>query len=134
MIENQNNPGKDQQDLDGAEQQSSELDLGNNLSLGSVSGSEVSGFSLEINMPETEEQEYREGGGQGDKNFSDDNGINPSPAELEPNPAKLAQSFAQIENADEDRLNPYPDEMKTNDFDYGGLKSTWMISGLNREI
>ncbi|MGB4399725.1 MAG: hypothetical protein WBJ10_10160 [Daejeonella sp.] len=134
MIENQNNPRKDQKDPDGAEHQGNELDMGNDMSMGSVSGAGVSDFNQNIDLPETEEQEYREGGGEGDDSLSDDNGINPSPAEVEPNPAKSAQSSVQVENADEDKLNPYPDEMKTDDSEDEKLKSTWMMSGLNRKI
>lgn len=134
MIENQNNPGKGRNDPNGTEHQGNEMDMGNDISMGSVTGAGVSGFNPDVDLPETEEQEYREGGGEGDNSLSDDNGINPSPAEVEPNPAKSTQSDAQVENADEDRLNPYPDEMKTNDSDDQKLNSTWMMSGLNREI
>lgn len=134
MIENENSPGKDQANPDGTEKQDNELDMGNDLSLGSVSGAGVSDFDPESDLPETEEQEYREGGGEGDSLLSDDNGINPSPAEVEPNPQKSARSFPGVENADEDQLNPYPDEMKTDDSENDRLKSTWMMSGLNREI
>lgn len=133
MIENQKNPGKDQKDPDGTENQESRLDLGNHLSLGSVSGGGISDFDPEKDLPETEEQEYREGGGEGDDNRSDDNGINPAPSELEPE-SKQAGGFAQVENADEDSLNPYPDEMKRNDPEDDRSKSTWMMSGLNRQV
>ncbi|MES2872218.1 MAG: hypothetical protein V4708_00740 [Bacteroidota bacterium] len=132
MNENTNNPGKDHTDPNGTEKQDDELDIGNDLSLGSVSGQGISDFDPETDSPETEEQEYREGGGSGDDQRSDDNGINPSPAEVDPKKTALTSGF-YVENADEDKLNPYPDELKSTDED-DKLNSTWMISGRNRKI
>ncbi len=132
MNENGNNTGKDQKTPEEAQQQGNELDMGNDLSLGSVSGAGISDFNPEVDSPETEEQEYREGGGSGDDQRSDDNGINPSPAEVDPAKTDTRSAF-QIENADEDKLNPFPDELKRDDEDEK-LNSTWMISGRNTKI
>lgn len=134
MNENPNNPGKDQKGPDETKKQDDELDIGNELSLGSVSGQGISDFDPEKDSPETEEQEYREGRGGGDDQLSDDNGINPTPAEVDPKNTEHSSDI-HVENADEDKLNPYPDELKTNNEDEEEkLNSTWMISGRNRKI
>ncbi len=132
MSENKNNPGKDQKNPSGTERQDDELDIGNNLSTGSVSGAGVSGFDPDKDYPETEEKEHQEdGGGAGDDERSGDNGINPGPGDIDPE-KKAINNDVNIENADEDELNPYPDERKP-DHDEK-VNSTWMMSGQNRKI
>ncbi|WP_276349093.1 hypothetical protein [Daejeonella sp. JGW-45] len=131
MSENKNNPAKDQKNPSAAERQDDELDIGNDLSMGSVSGAGVSDFDPDRDFPETEEKEYREGGGSGDDQRSADNGINPLPGEIDPE-KKAINNDVNIENADEDELNPYPDELKPDDDEK--VNSTWMMSGQNRKI
>lgn len=132
MSENKNRPVKNQKDSSGTERQDDELNIGNNLSLGSVSGSGVSDFDPERDFPETEEKEHQEGiGGSGDDQRSADNGINPSPADIDPE-KKAVNNDINIENADQDELNPYPDELKHDDDEK--VNSTWMMSGQNRKI
>lgn len=133
MNENGSHPGQDQEGPEGASQQGNEMDMGNDLSMGSVSGAGISDFNPDVDSPETEEKEYREGGASGDDQRSDDNGINPAPAEVDPGKTDSTSAF-HIENADEDKLNPYPDELKPNDDEDEKLNSTWMISGRNRKI
>ncbi len=132
MNENRNNPGKDQKGPDGTERQNDELDIGNDISVGSENSSNVSDFDPEKDFPETEEKEHRDGGGDGDDQRSDDNGINPSPGEVDPQ-KKALNNDVNVENADQDELNPYPDELKPDDDDEH-FNSTWMMSGRNRKI
>ncbi|WP_411273629.1 hypothetical protein [Daejeonella sp.] len=116
MNENGNYPRNDQEGPDGETQQGNELDMGNNLSMGSVSGIGISDFNPEVDSPETEEQEYRDGSANGDDQRSDDNGINPAPSGVDLRKTEVRLDF-HIENADEDKLNPYPDELKQDDDD-----------------
>lgn len=132
MNEKKNNPGKDQKAPIGTEHQNDELDIGNEMSVGSENGSKVSDFDPEKDYPETEEKEHRDEGDDTDDMRSDDNGINPSPDEIDPQ-KKTLNNDLNVENADQDELNPYPDEMKPDDDDER-LNSTWMISGRNRKI
>jgi hypothetical protein len=43
-------------------------------------------------------------------------------------------SIFNVEDADEDKLNPYHDELRFDEDEDEKLKSTWMISGRNRQI
>lgn len=132
MSDNKKNPDRDPKDPARTERQDDELDIGNDISMGSVSGAGVSGFDPEKDLPETEEKEYREESGDGDDQRSDDNGINPVPGEIDPQKRAINNDI-NIENADEDELNPYPDELKPDDDDEP-FNSTWMISGRNKKI
>ncbi len=132
MSENKNNPVKDQKDSSGTERQNDELDIGNDLSMGSVGAAGISDFDPDRDFPETEEKEHQEGGGSGDDQRSGDNGINPSPGDIDPE-KKALNNDVNIENADEDELNPYPDELKPDDDDER-VNSIWMMSGQNRKI
>ncbi|SKB81957.1 hypothetical protein [Daejeonella lutea] len=132
MSDTNKNPGKDQKQPSQTEQQNDKLDIGNDMSLGHASGAGVSDFDPDRDSPETEEKEYREDSGNGDDERSGDNGINPSPDEVNPQ-SKAASNEHKIENADEDKLNPYPDELKP-DSDDEHFNSTWMMSGRNKQI
>jgi len=130
MSEIKKNPGNDLKDQSGIKHHDDELNIGNNLSVGSENGSEVSDLEPHYDKPENRLKEDQQGKGlsqQDDKN-SDDNGVNPTPDEVNPQKKDL-----QIENADKDKLNPYPDELKP-DNDEEKVNSTWMISGLNRKV
>ncbi len=132
MSDQKKNSEKEQKNPSQTEQQNNKLDIGNDLSLGHVSGAGVSDFDPDRDSPETEEKEYREDGGKGDDQRSGDNGINPSPNELDPQNRAINNDL-KIENADEDQLNPYPDELKP-DADDEHFNSTWMMSGRNKKI
>ncbi len=132
MSDKKKNPEKETKNLSGTQGENDELDIGNDLSMGSVSGAGISDFDPDKDSPETEEKEYREEGGEGDDQRSDDNGINPAPKELD-SQARGANNNMNVENADEDALNPYPDELKPDDDDEH-FNSTWMMSGRNKKI
>lgn len=132
MSDKKKNPDKDQKNPSQTEKQNDKLDIGNDMSLGHLSGSGVSDFDPERDAPETEEQEYRERGFGGDDQRSADNGINPDPTQMEPRNI-TGKNDHYIENADEDKLNPYPDELKPDDDDEH-FNSTWMMSGRNKKI
>lgn len=127
MHENINNPGGDQNGSSGTEPENDRLDIGNHLSAGNQTGSPISDFDPENDSPETEEKEYRDEN-DGDDERSDDNGINPSARQVNPQ-AKEWSHAIHIENADEDQMNPYPDELRPNDDDDKKHNSTWMSSG-----
>lgn len=127
MHNSNNNPGEDHNKPAPTERQNDELDIGNNMSAGNVAGSPISDFDPENDLPETEEKEYRDEA-DGDDQNSDDNGINPSPATANPQSKEWSQAI-HIENADEDQMNPYPDELRPNDDDDKKHNSTWMSSG-----
>ena len=111
MNKESKNPGKDQKVQEGTELQNDELDIGNEMSVGSENGSKVSDFDPENDYPETEEKEHHDEGDGADDQRSDDNGINPAPDENDHQKQAL-NNYLNVENADEDELNPYPDEMK----------------------
>jgi hypothetical protein len=135
MNENPKNPENDKKGQAGTEHQDDELDIGNDLSVGSENGSEVSDFDPYEDRPEVvddEEDRPAAGGGSGDSDASDDNGINPSPGDIDPQ-KKALNNDVDIENSDEDEQNPYPDEIKPDEDDHK-INSTWMMSGQNRNI
>ena len=116
MYENKKNPENEPKKPDTTEQQGGKLDIGNDMSVGSGNSHNLSDFDPEKDFPETEEKEHRDGAGHGDDQRSDDNGINPTPGEI--NPQKLSfNNTMNVENADTDKLNPYPDEFKRDDDD-----------------
>lgn len=129
MSDKNKNSDKDQKNPSQTEQQNDKLNIGNDLSFGHVSGAGVSDFDPDRDLPETEEKEYQ---GEGDDQRSDDNGINPAPGEADPQ-KRVANNIHNIENADEDKMNPYPDELKPDDDDEH-FNSTWMMSGRNKKI
>lgn len=131
MIELFNYPGGDQEDPKGTEQQDDELDIGNDLGIGSEDGSEVSDLAPEEYDSDEESQQGSDKGGSGDDNRSSDTGINPLPGEVDPE-KKALNNDVNVENADEDELNPYPDELKPDEEEK--VNSTWMMSGQNRKI
>ncbi|MES3018292.1 MAG: hypothetical protein V4721_10955 [Bacteroidota bacterium] len=133
MSDKSKNPDKDPKKTSSVtERQNDELDIGNDISMGSVTGAGVSDFDPDRDSPETEEREYREESSDGDDQRSDDNGINPSPREMDSQKSGSHPSM-NIENADEDKMNPYPDELKPDDDDEH-FNSTWMMSGRNKKI
>lgn len=132
MDDNKNKPDKDPKGSEGTEHQNDKLDIGNDLSVGSASGGNISDFDPDKDYPETEEQQHREEGNEGDDQRSDENGINPSPGEVDPQ-KKALNNELNIENADQDEQNPYPDELKPDDDDEH-FNSTWMMSGRNKKI
>jgi hypothetical protein len=131
MKESKNQPQEDQKRTSGTENSGHNPDIGNSLSAGNVSGTGMSDFNPDQDFPETEERAYTEGGVSGDDPRAAENGINPEPADIDPQ-KKAINNNLNIENADEDELNPYPDELKPDDEDK--VNSTWMVSGQNRKI
>lgn len=130
MSENNKFPGEDQRGPSGTEHQDDELDIGNDISVGSENGSDVSDFE---DSEDLKEQRQKSGtGGSGDDQRSSDNGINPLPGEVDPE-KKALNNDLNVENSDEDHLNPYPDELKPDGEDHK-VNSTWMVSGQNRDI
>ena len=109
MREIKKNPGNDQKDQSGTKHHDDELNIGNNLSVGSENGSEVSDLEPQNDKPENGLNKDHQGEGlnQQDAKNSDDNGVNPTPDEVNPQKKDL-----QIENSDEDELNLYRDELK----------------------
>lgn len=109
MSEIKKNPGNDQKDQPGTKHHDDELNIGNNLSVGSENGSEVSDLEPQNDKPENGLNEDQKGEGltQQDARNSDDNGLNPTPDEVNPQKKNL-----EIENPDENESNPYPDELK----------------------
>ena len=103
MREIKKNPGNDQKDQSGTKHYDDELNIGNNLSVGSENGSEVSNLEPQNDKPENglNEDHQSEGLSQQDAKNSDDNGVNPTPDEVNPQKKDL-----QIENSDEDELKP----------------------------
>ncbi|MEJ7693365.1 hypothetical protein [Daejeonella sp.] len=132
MNDKNKKPDKDPRKSSGTERQDDELDIGNDISMGSITGAGVSDFDPDKDSPETEEREYREEGVDGDDQRSDDNGINPAPGEVD-HEKTASNTHMYIENADEDKLNPYPDELKP-DHDDEHFNSTWMMSGRNKKV
>ncbi len=112
MNENKNNPANDQEDPSVKQPRNDATNIGNDLSVGSENGSDVSDLDPYEDDPEQKKKDPPLGsGGAGDDQRSDDNGLNPTPEEVNPQ-KNNSNSHPHIENADEDELNPYPDEMK----------------------
>lgn len=129
MSEIKKNPRNDQEDQSGTKHRDEELNIGNDLSVGSENGSEVSDLeSTDESGNQLNDNQKGTGASQKDDKTSDDNGVNPTPDEVDPQ-----KKHQQIENGDEDELNPYPDELKP-DNDEDKMNSTWMISGQNRKV
>ncbi|MEJ7780478.1 MAG: hypothetical protein WKF68_12915 [Daejeonella sp.] len=112
MNENKNNPANDQEDPSVKQHQNDATNIGNDLSVGSENGSDVSDLDPYAEDPGKEKKDTaRESGSSGDDRRSDDNGLNPNPDEVDPQKNRLDRNH-NVENADEDELNPYPDELK----------------------
>ena len=128
MNENKNNPANDQENPSVKQHQNDATNIGNDLSVGSENGSEVSDFDPYEDDPEQKKKgPVRESGGSGDNQRSDDNGLNPTPEEVDPK-KKNSNKNLDIENGDEDELNPYPDELKPEQHD-DGINSRWTKPG-----
>jgi len=117
MNEKKNNPGKIQKGPEGTEHQNDELDIGNDLSVGSGNDTHISDFDPNKDYSKTEKKEHQHEASDGDDQRSDDNGINPGPGEFDPQKRALNNDL-NVENDDDDEKD----------------NSTSMISGRNRKI